>query len=91
VIDRGMLPNSEVNEPVYRVILSRYPQVHLFERVSGPQDWEVISAVESLTKTKVLDVEDIRAKGGGTHGAKIDSQQTARVMEAMRRSGSPSI
>ena len=38
------LPSSEVNEPVYRVILSRYPQIHLFERVSNPQDWDVLYA-----------------------------------------------
>lgn len=36
--------------------------------------------------TCVLGVEDIRAKGGGTHGAAIDSQQTALVVEAMRGS-----
>ncbi len=55
------LPGSEVNEPVYRVILSRYPQIHLFERVSSPQDWEVLYAVESLTNPRLRDeVGDIR-------------------------------
>ena len=55
------LPASEVNEPVYRVILSRYPQVHLFERVSGPQDWDVLYAVESLTNPRLRDeVGDLR-------------------------------
>lgn len=29
------LPMSEVNEPVYRIILSRYHKVDLFERVSN--------------------------------------------------------
>ncbi len=37
--------------------------------------------------TKVLGVEDIRAKTNGIHGAKIDSQQTAQVTEVMRRNG----
>ena len=55
------LPVSEVNEPVYRVILSRYPQIHLFKRVSNPQDWEVLYAVESLTNPRLRDeVGDIR-------------------------------
>lgn len=35
--------------------------------------------------TNVLGVEDLRAKNNGLHGASIDSQQTARVVEGMRR------
>ncbi len=55
------LPSSEVNEPVYQVILPRYPQIHLFEHVSNPQDWEVLYAVESLTNPRLRDeVGDIR-------------------------------
>jgi hypothetical protein len=42
VIAIDTLPGSQVNEPVYRVMLSRYPQIHLFERVSNPQDWGVL-------------------------------------------------
>jgi hypothetical protein len=61
VIAIDTLPGSEVNEPVYRVILSRYPQIHLFERVSSPQDWDVLYAVESLTNPRLRDeVGDIR-------------------------------
>jgi len=61
VIDIDALPSSEVNEPVYRLILSRYPQVNLFERVSSPEDWEVLYAVESLTNPRLRDeVGDIR-------------------------------
>ena len=58
VIDIATLPGSEVNEPVYRVILSRYPQISLFERVSSPKDWDVLYAVESLTNQQsgVLDI-----------------------------------
>ena len=36
------------------------------------------------TLTKALGVEDLRAKEGGIHGGKIDSRQSARVLEAMR-------
>lgn len=39
------------------------------------------------TLTKVLGVEDLRGKEGGSHGAEIDSQQAAQVVERMRRSG----
>jgi len=55
------LPMSEVNEPVYRIILSRYPQVDLFERVSNSEDWDVLYTVESLTDPRLRDeVGDIR-------------------------------
>ena len=55
------LPKSEVNEPVYRIILSRYPQVDLFERVSNSEDWDVLYTVESLTNPRLRDeVGDIR-------------------------------
>lgn len=36
------------------------------------------------TLTKVLGVENLRAKTNGIHGAGIDSRQTARVIEVMR-------
>ncbi len=61
MIDIAALPGSEVNEPVYRIILARYPQISLFERVSGPQNWDMLYAVESLTNPRMRDeVGDIR-------------------------------
>jgi len=61
VINVEDLPTSEVNEPVYRVILSSYPQIDLFERVANPADWDVLYAVESLTNPRLRDeVGDIR-------------------------------
>lgn len=55
------LPGSNVDELVYRIILSRYPQISLFERVSSPQDWDVLYAVESLTNPRLREeVGDIR-------------------------------
>lgn len=61
MIDPDTLPVSEVNEFVYRIILSRYPQINLFERVASPHDWEVLYAVESLTNPRLRDeVGDIR-------------------------------
>lgn len=55
------LPRSEINEPVYRVILARYPQIQLFERVANAQDWDVLYAIESLTNPRLRDeVGDIR-------------------------------
>jgi len=43
------------------------------------------------TLTQAFGVQDLRAKSGGAHGAEIDSQQTALVVETMRRSGGVSI
>lgn len=61
MIDTDTLPRSEADEPVWRVILSRYPQVDLFERVSGAENWEVLYAVESLTNPRLRDAAgDIR-------------------------------
>ena len=37
--------------------------------------------------TKILGVEDLRAKSDGNHGARIDSQLAAQVTEVMRRDG----
>lgn len=34
--------------------------------------------------TKILNVEDLRAKTNGVHGAKVDSQQAACVVEELR-------
>lgn len=55
MIDVKDLPGSEVNEPVYRAIPSRYPQIDLFERVSTPEDWDVLYTVESLTNLRLRD------------------------------------
>ena len=61
MIDIDTLPGSELDEPVYRVILSRFPQINLFEQVSSPRDWDVLHAVESLTNPRLRDeAGDIR-------------------------------
>lgn len=61
MIDIATLPRSAADEPVFRIILSRYPQISLFERISNPKDWDVLYAVESLTNPRLRDeVGDIR-------------------------------
>ena len=55
MIDVHTLPRSEADEPVWRVILSRYPQAGLFERISGAENREVLFAVESLTNPRLRD------------------------------------
>ena len=61
MINIDTLSGSDVNARVYRIILSRYPPISLFERVSGPEDWEVLYAVESLTNPRLrYEVGDIR-------------------------------
>ena len=66
MIDINSLPGSDVNARVYRIILSRYPPISLFERVSGPEDWETLYAVESLTNPRLrYEVGDIRLVAPG--------------------------
>jgi RES domain len=45
---------SEVRwQPCFRVIPSRYPTIHLFERVADPAEWEALYWIESLTNPRV--------------------------------------
>ncbi len=47
---------SEVRwQPCFRVISSRFPPIHLFERVSAPEDWEALYWLESLTNPRLRD------------------------------------
>lgn len=55
MIDVNSLPRSNVDEPVFRVIPARYPQIDLFERVSNPEDWAVLFEIESLTNPRLRD------------------------------------
>jgi RES domain len=50
------LAMSEVRwQPCCRVIPSRYPTIHLFERVADPADWEALYWIESLTNPRLRD------------------------------------
>ena len=40
-------------QPCYRVIPSRFPTIHLFERVAGPEEWEDLYWLESLTNPRL--------------------------------------
>ena len=45
---------SEVRwQPCYRIISSRFPPIHLFERVSDAEDWEALYWLESLTNPRL--------------------------------------
>ena len=47
---------SEVRwQPCFRVISSRFPPIHLFERVSSAEDWEALYWLESLTNPRLRD------------------------------------
>jgi hypothetical protein len=47
---------SEVRwQPCFRVISSRFPPIHLFERVAAPADWEALYWLESLTNPRLRD------------------------------------
>jgi hypothetical protein len=52
-------PALAVNEvrwqPCFRVISSRFPPIHLFERVAAAEDWEALYWLESLTNPRLRD------------------------------------
>jgi hypothetical protein len=39
--------------PSWRIIPSRFPPIHLFERVADPEDWEAIIEIEALTNPRL--------------------------------------
>ena len=39
--------------PCYRIVASRLPTIHLFERVADPADWDALYALESLTNPRI--------------------------------------
>jgi hypothetical protein len=50
------LATSEVRwQPCFRVIPSRYPTIHLFERIAEPGDWDALYWIESLTNPRLRD------------------------------------
>jgi hypothetical protein len=42
-------------QPCFRVISSRYPPIHLFERVADAEDWDALYWLESLTNSRLRD------------------------------------
>jgi len=42
-------------EPCYRIVPSRFPPIHLFERVAPPEDWDALIELESLTNDRLRD------------------------------------
>jgi len=42
-------------QPCFRVISSRFPPIHLFERVASADDWEALYWLESLTNPRLRD------------------------------------
>src|SRR5882762_9250510 len=42
-------------QPCFRVISSRYPPIHLFERVANAEDWDALYWLESLTNARLRD------------------------------------
>jgi len=42
-------------QPCFRVISSRFPPIHLFERVASASDWDALYWLESLTNPRLRD------------------------------------
>lgn len=74
----------------------QFPQVNgVFCSQKAATPWAQAMGLECSARgpsldvlTKQLGVKDFRAQVDGRHGAMIDSQQTALVVEALRRIGS---
>ncbi len=41
------------NEKVWRIIPSRYPPIHLFERIAPKEEWDILIDIESLTNDRL--------------------------------------
>lgn len=41
--------------PCYRIVPSRLPTIHLFERVADPADWDALYRLESMTNPRIRD------------------------------------
>jgi hypothetical protein len=41
--------------PCYRIVPSRLPTIHLFEKLADPADWDALYALESLTNPRIRD------------------------------------
>jgi Sulfatase-modifying factor enzyme 1/RES domain len=49
------IPTTEIDCVAYRVISSRFPPIHLFERTANVEDWEALYWLESLTNPRLRD------------------------------------
>ncbi|MEO8017602.1 MAG: RES family NAD+ phosphorylase [Pseudomonadota bacterium] len=43
--------------PCHRIVASRLPTIHLFERVADPADWDALYKLESITNPRLRDQE----------------------------------
>ena len=39
--------------PCHRIVASRLPTIHLFERVADPADWDALYKLESMTNPRI--------------------------------------
>lgn len=39
--------------PCYRIVASRMPTIHLFDRVANPEDWDALYELESITNPRI--------------------------------------
>lgn len=47
--------NKVVWKPCYRIIPSRFPPIHLFERIADPSEWDSLAEIEGLTNPRLRD------------------------------------
>ncbi len=50
------VPQRQVQlTPSFRIVPSRLPTIHLFEKIADPADWDALYALESLTNPRIRD------------------------------------
>lgn len=50
------IPQREARfAPCYRIVPSRLPTIHLFEKLADPADWDALYALESMTNPRIRD------------------------------------
>lgn len=55
MIDPEKVKGAHIESDVWRIIPSRYPQIALFERISSPEEFDLLYEIESLTNPRLRD------------------------------------
>jgi len=59
-VEVGGMDVVQIKEPTHRLIPSRFPPIDLFERVSSPEEFQILHEIESLTNSRLrVEVGDI--------------------------------
>jgi hypothetical protein len=75
-------------DKTFRLIPSRYPPIHLFERIADPADWEILAHIEGLTNDRLR--EEIGDISLVPPDERINGPGASPIMAAFTHTGFPS-